>query len=451
MSTPLDFAEKMKEKFEEILRRFVEIPSVSADPAHKDDMFRLAEEAKRVIEEFGGKARIWQTDGFPIVYGGFEHSPSAPTILFYNHLDVQPADEPEWETEPFVFTKKGDRYYARGATDDKGPAIASLFSAVYAREAGIPVNVYFIWELEEEIGSPSFDATLEQHKHEIKADNVVISDSIWINSDQPSVDYALRGLQGAVIRLQTAEVDAHSGVTGGPVPNPISELCRILMACFDPVTGDVKIPGFYDDVIPPGDEELESFVNSGFDLKKFQDNYGFKWLRYTDVREFLKRVWAWPTFEVHGIAGGYQGPGIKTIIPHWAEAKVSMRLVPDQAPDKIFKIFKEYVESLNPHVEVKPEGALPPYLGDFHGPYADAIRTAVEKALGKSPAFIREGGSIGAVLSMSNILGVPITMFGLSLPEHGYHAPNEFFDWGQAKRGIAIFAYYFEEVAKLRS
>jgi len=313
----------------------------------------------------------------------------------------------------------------------------------------LPLNVYFIWEFEEEIGSPNFEAALRQHKDELQVRNVVVSDSIWISREQPSVDYGLRGLQGVTIRLQTAEVDAHSGVTGGPVPNPVAELCRILMACLDPETGDVKIPGFYDDVVPPSDAELESFVRSGFNLENFVKNYGFRWLRYQDPKEVLKRLWAWPTFEIHGIAGGYQGPGIKTIIPYWAEAKVSMRLVPNQTPEKAFALLKAYVKQLNPHAEVEPESGLAPYVGEFEGPTAQAIRRAVKRTFGKEPAFIREGGSIGAVVSMAEILGAPITMFGLSLPEHGYHAPNEFFDWGQARQGILVFHAYFEELLQI--
>jgi acetylornithine deacetylase/succinyl-diaminopimelate desuccinylase-like protein len=221
------------------------------------------------------------------------------------------------------------------------------------------------------------------------------------------------------------------------------------MACLDPVTGEVRIPHFYDDVVPPTEEELDNFVASGFDVERFRKTYGFRWLRTEDPRELLKRIWAWPTFEVHGIAGGYQGPGIKTVIPHWAEAKVSMRLVPNQVPEKVFQLLADYVRQLNPLVEVRPHGSLAPYIGEFKGPHADALRRAVRRALGVEPAFIREGGSIGAVLTMKKLLDVPILMMGLSLPEHGYHAPNEYFDWDQARRGIEIFNYYFEELVQL--
>ncbi len=443
------FAESQRTTFERYLRQLVEIPTVSADPARAADMQRCAEAAVAMIEELGGHATVWTTEGNPIVFGGFERDPRLPGIVFYNHLDVQPADEPEWRYDPFRLTVEGDRFIGRGATDDKGPAITVLLAGKYAYDRGVPLNIYYLWELEEEIGSPHFEAALRTHRNEVRAQSVFVCDSIWLSRERPSVDYGLRGLQGATLRLQTADVDAHSGVTGGAAPNPIAELCRILMACFDPVTGDVHIPGFYDEVVPPTEEELESFVRSGFSVETFQKTYGFRWLRHTDVKEVLKRIWAWPTFEIHGIAGGYQGPGIKTIIPHWAEAKVSMRLVPNQDPATIFQRLKTFVQSLNPHVEVQPEGSLAPYLGEFKGPFADALRKAVRTVLGVAPVFIREGGSIGAVVTMQQLLGVPITMMGLSLPEHGYHAPNEFFDWQQARRGIEIFSVYLHEIAQL--
>lgn len=443
------YAESQRSTFERFLRELVEIPTVSADPARKGDMQRCAETAAELIRSLGGQASIWPTSGNPIVFGRFEGRPDYPGLAFYNHLDVQPADEPEWKSDPFRLRVEDGRYIGRGATDDKGPAVACLLAAKYAYDRGLPLNFYFIWELEEEIGSPHFEEGLQAHRSEVRVRSVFVSDSIWISRDRPSVDYGLRGLQGATLYLRTAEVDAHSGVTGGAAPNPIAELCRILMACFDPGTGEVKIPHFYDDVVPPTEEELDNFVQSGFDVERFRKTYGFRWLRTEDLRELLKRIWAWPTFEVHGIAGGYQGPGIKTIIPHWAEAKVSMRLVPNQVPEKVFQLLADYVRQLNPLVEVRPHGSLAPYVGEFKGPHADALRRAVRRAFGIEPAFIREGGSIGAVLTMKKLLDVPILMMGLSLPEHGYHAPNEYFDWDQARRGIEVFNYYFEELAQL--
>lgn len=451
MTNFLSKVEGYRTQFESLLKEFTEIPTVSPDPAHREDHKKLAKRAVEVIQELGGEATLWETEGNPLVYGGFVRDENLPGIIIYNHLDVQPADEPEWQTEPFQMKIDGDRYIARGATDDKGPALTALIAAKYAYDQRIPLNIHFLWEFEEEIGSPHFEEALAEHRDEINVQSVMVLDSIWVSRNQPSVDYGLRGLQGATLRLQTANVDAHSGVTGGAAPNPIAELCRILMKCLDPVTGDVLIPGFYQDVIPPTDEELDSFEKSGFTLQSFQSNYGFRWLRQKTAREVLARIWAWPTFEIHGIAGGYQGPGIKTIIPHWAEAKVSMRLVPKQEPLKIFELFKNFVSELNPHVEVKMEGSLGPYLGEFRGPYADAMRNSCRRAFGKEPVFIREGGSIGAVVSMEKVLQVPIVMFGLSLPEHGYHAPNEYFDWGQAQNGFAIVNTYFEEISSIHA
>src|SRR5437899_2936773 len=272
----------------------------------------------------------------------------------------------------------------------------------------------------------------------------------WCRVDgRPAVPYGLRGLLGARLLLRTGASDAHSGLTGGAARNPLAELCALVYACVDARTGRVKIPGFYDDVVPPTQAEIKSFLASGFQVNRFMRAYGFRTLRTTNPADVLRRIWASPTFEVHGLVGGYTGPGVKTAVPGHGELKISMRLVPNQRPEKIFASLRRFVARQNPNVTVEREGMLQPFRGVFKGPYADAIRDAVRAGFGKDPAFIREGGSIGAVATMQRAWRVPILLLGLSLPEHGYHAPNEYFDWGQASGGMKAFAHYFTELAKL--
>jgi acetylornithine deacetylase/succinyl-diaminopimelate desuccinylase-like protein len=261
----------------------------------------------------------------------------------------------------------------------------------------------------------------------------------------------LRGLAGARLTLRTGTTDAHSGVTGGAARNPLAELCAVAAACVDARTGRVKIPGFYDDVVPPTRAEIGSFLASGFDVRRFKAVHGFRSLRATKTEDVLRRLWAAPTFEVHGLVGGYAGPGVKTVVPAHGELKISMRLVPNQKPERMFALLERFVKQQNPDVSVEPEGMLQPFRGVFDGPYADAIRRSVRAGFGREPVFIREGGSIGAVATMQRRWKVPILFLGLSLPEHGYHAPNEYFDWGQASGGMKAFARYFEELANLKA
>jgi len=445
------YIQQTRPRFEQMLAEMVELPSVSMDPAHAQDMRRTAKLAVQFLKELGAEARIAETKGYPVVSGGWTTGKHHPTVSVYNHLDVQPAQEPEWRQPPFAFRKENGLYHGRGATDDKGPALTALMGARYAVEQGVPINIRLLWELEEEIGSPHFAAALREKDAIPRPDSVVVSDTIWIAKGHPAIPYGLRGLLGARLSLRTGKTGAHSGLTGGAARNPLAELCQLVNACVDARTGRVKIPGFYDDVVPPTKAEIKSFLASGFQVRRFMRAYGFRSLRTMDSADLLRRIWAAPTFEVHGLVGGYQGPGVKTVVPAHGELKISMRLVPNQRPEKVFALLRRFVAKQNPNVRVEVEGMLQPFRGLFSGPYAEAVRRAVRAGFGKEPAFIREGGSIGAVATMQNLWRVPILFLGLSLPEHGYHAPNEYFDWGQASGGMRAFAHYFTELASLHS
>jgi len=438
---------EMRPMFEDLLGQMVQIPSISMDPAKTGDIKRMADLAVQILIGQGAKAEIVETGGYPIVSGGWMTGAHHPTVTIYNHLDVQPAQEPEWRQEPFVFKNEEGLYRGRGTTDDKGPALAAMLGAHYVVEQGVPINVRVLWELEEEIGSPHFATGLKDHAAIPKPDSVVVSDTIWLAKGRPAMPYGLRGLLGARLTLRTGSKDAHSGVTGGAARNPLAELMEVAHACVEAKTGKVMIPGFYKDVIEPSKAEIKSFLRSGFQVRRFKEAYGFHTLRTHDPAEITRRIWAAPTFEMHGLTGGYHGPGVKTIVPGHGELKVSMRLVPNQTPEKVFALFKKYVAKLNPDVKVERENMLHPYKGSFDGPYVECVKRSVKAGFGKEPAFIREGGSIGAVVTMQKMWNVPILFMGLSLPEHGYHAPNEYFDWGQASGGIKAFAHYFSELA----
>jgi acetylornithine deacetylase/succinyl-diaminopimelate desuccinylase-like protein len=445
------WASGQRAAFEATLRDLVETQSVSADPDRKDDIRRAADLAASRIREFGGEAEVLETAGYPLVHGCFAVDKSAPTVTVYNHLDVQPASretEP-WNTDPFVFTKQGDRYFGRGTTDDKGPALTALWGIRAAREAGVRANINVLWELEEEIGSPNFESGIKEHAKKLGTDHVVVSDTIWVSRQRPACPAGLRGLQGFELTLKTGETDQHSGTTGGAARNPIGELMQLVSEMYDAKTGKVKIKGFYDDVVPPSKRELDDFRNSGFTIRQFKKDHLFKSIRTEDPVDVMKRIWASPTFEVHGLVGGYTGPGIKTVIPPDATVKISCRIVPDQDPKKILRLVKEFVKQRNPDVKVNPEAAMLPYKAPTEGPLADAVRDAMKFAFGREPVFVREGGSIGAVVSMEKVLRCPVLFLGLSLPEHGYHAPNENFDWQQASGGMVAFARYFANIAAM--
>lgn len=434
-------------EFEDRLGEFVEVPTISMDPGRQDDIRRGAELGKQYLESIGATAEVVETPGNPVVFGRLEAGANLPTVTIYNHLDVQPANAEEWNKAPFTFFKDDGRYEGRGTTDDKGPALTALLGARYAAQHHLPLNINFIWELEEEIGSPNFEHFVHNNAERLKTDSVLVSDTIWISRDKPAVPYGLRGAVMMTMTLETGAKDVHSGLTGGPARNPVGELCRVISKCYNADTGKVKIKGFYDSVRKATKKELKSFLDSGFSTKAFKTAHELKSLRFTDPEDVLKAIMAMPTFEVHGITGGYQGPGVKTIVPYRAEAKVSCRLVPDQKPKEVYKLVRDFVKKINPDVKVEFKSALEPYVGEFQGRYADAATDAVEFAFGNRPAFTREGGSIGAIVTMKKHLKAPVNFLGLSLPEHGYHAKNENFDWQMASGGIKMFVRYFDNIS----
>jgi acetylornithine deacetylase/succinyl-diaminopimelate desuccinylase-like protein len=318
------------------------------------------------IRAFGGRPEVYRPRrGSPVVHGVFDDSPSLPSVTVYNHLDVQPAsrDDGVWRTDPFVLAREGDRYFGRGTTDDKGPALTALLGIRAAREAGLPVNLRVLWEFEEEVGSPAFEETVRRAARSLRTDSILVSDTVWLTRTQPACPTSLRGFQGFRLVLQTGEEDRHSGDVGGPGRNPIAELMEVVGRIIDARTGRVKVPGFYADVVPPTRRELEDFRRSGFSVRTYKKDFRLRSLRTEDPLEVMKRMWALPTFEVHGVAGGYAGPGLKAIVPGRAEVFASCRLVADQTPEKVRRLITAFVKKQNPDVEVHAEGGALPYRG----------------------------------------------------------------------------------------
>jgi len=445
----------LRGEFEEKLAALVEIPSVSMDPEHRADVEKVAQEACGLLRELGAEVECVKTAGLPLVLGRLVQDPKFPTVTIYNHLDVQPADAEDWQSLPFELVRDGDKWHGRGTTDDKGPALTALLGARLALQQGVRLNFQFLWETEEEMGSPSFEAALrklakgDKQRAPLRTDSIVVSDTLWPQAGRPAIPYGLRGLLGFCVRLQTGDKDVHSGTTGGAARNPIGELCALIDACYDAKTGRVKIPGFYHGVRRASAAERRGLAAAGFSRRAFQRAHGLSSVRFPDDAHLHEAITIAPTFEVHGLTGGYTGAGIKTIVPHRAEAKLSCRLVPDQTPEHVFRLIQRFVRQQCPDAEVIHEASLTPYLVDPSGPHLEAAQLAIREAFGKRPALTREGGSIGAVVTMDRVLRAPVVLLGLSLPEHGYHAVNENFDWVQASRGMEMFCRYFARLADL--
>ena len=454
MNAVIDFINTHRDRYVEELKAFLAIPSISALPEHAADVKRCAEWSAEEMRRIGMQnVRLIETPGFPVVYGDWLGAQGAPTILFYGHYDVQPVDPLNlWESPPFEATVRDGEIYARGSADDKGQVFMH-FKAIEAhlkQNGRLPVNIKVILEGEEEVGSKNLDNFVKEHKDDLRADVVVISDSPMFDRGIPSICYGLRGLVYFQIDLRGTKSDLHSGSFGGAVANPAFVLANILAQMKDR-GGRIKIPGFYDDVRELREEEREQWKRLPFNEKRYAKELGAPKLFGESGYSTLERVWARPTFEVNGILSGFTGDGAKTVIPAVAMAKVSMRLVPDQDPDKIAQQFEDYVKKVAPKtvdVKVTRMHGGKPWMTDFDNKFVQAAGRAIEKGFGKEPVFNREGGSIPVVATFSEILGLPSVLFGVGLPDENAHAPNEKLDLGNFHGGIIASAFLYDEIAK---
>jgi acetylornithine deacetylase/succinyl-diaminopimelate desuccinylase-like protein len=452
--TVIDFINTSRDRYLEELKQYLAIPSVSALQEHSGDMRRCAEWTAEQMRTIGlQNVRVIDTAGHPVVYGDWLNAPGAPTVLFYGHYDVQPVDPVElWVSPPFEGTVRDNELFARGATDDKGQLFMHLKALeAYLRQDGrLPINVRAIFEGEEEIGSPNLDQFIRDHKDELSCDVVVISDSPMFDKGVPSICYGLRGLSYFQIDLRGTSSDLHSGSFGGAVANPAFVLAQVLAQMKDR-GGHVKIPGFYDDVRELTDREREEFKRLPFNEKQYRKGLGAPKLHGETGYSTLERVWARPTFEVNGLLAGFTGEGAKTVIAAVAMAKVSMRLVPNQDPDKIANLFENYVRKVTPksvELKVTRMHGGKPWMTELDNRFVQAAARAIEMGFGKTPVYTREGGSIPVVSTFQSELNAPTVLFGIGLPDENAHAPNEKLDLGNFYGGIIASAYLYEEIAK---
>jgi acetylornithine deacetylase/succinyl-diaminopimelate desuccinylase-like protein len=365
---------------------------------------------------------------------------------------VQPVDPLElWESPPFEATVRDGEIYARGSADDKGQVFMH-FKAVEAhlkQNGRLPVNIKLILEGEEEVGSVNLDDFIRAHKGELGADVVVISDSGMFARGVPSICYGLRGLVYFQLDLRGSSTDLHSGSFGGAVANPAMVLAQVLAQMKDR-GGRIKIPGFYDDVVPLQEEERKAWASLPFNEKKYKKDFGVPKLFGESGYTTLERTWARPTFEVNGLLSGFTGEGAKTVLPAIAMAKVSMRLVPNQSPDTIARLFEEYVKKVTPktvELKVTRMHGGKPWMTSYDNPFVQAAARAIEKGFGQKPVLTREGGSIPVVSTFQEELGLPSVLFGVGLPDENAHAPNEKLDLGNFHGGIIASAILYNEIA----
>lgn len=454
MESVVSYINSNRDTYVEQLKDFLRIPSISTLAAHKNDMYTAANFVVEKLRDAGMEnVKIIETKGHPLVYADWLNAPGKPTVLIYGHYDVQPVDPVNlWDSPPFEPTIKDGKIYARGATDDKGQMYMHIKSVeAYFKTVGkLPLNVKFIIEGEEEIGSGNLEAFVNTNQEMLKCDAVLISDTSLYGPGIPTLTYGLRGLCYMEVEVFGPNRDLHSGTFGGAVDNPINVLAEMISKLKD-ANGKIKIPGFYKDVINLTKKERENFKRLPFSEKQYAKALGLKQLKGEKGFTTLERVWARPTLDCNGIFGGFTGEGAKTVLPSKATAKISMRLVPNQDPKKIARLFSTYIKKIAPKtVQVKVQ--------DLHGAYpiatslddkaTKAAAEALAKVFGKKTVFMREGGSIPIVVTFAKKLKASPVLMGMGLNTENLHSPNEHFNLNHFHLGILSSAYFLEEFSK---
>ncbi|HXN02959.1 MAG TPA: dipeptidase [Candidatus Dormibacteraeota bacterium] len=454
MPTPEEFLDETREQGLRELEDFLRIPSISSQPEHADDVRRAAGHLAEQYERIGLQhAQVIDTAGHPVVYADWLKAPGKPTVLLYGHYDVQPVDPLDlWTSPPFEPIRQDGQLLGRGSSDDKGQ-IALHWQAMHAwlsTTGELPLNIKVIAEGEEEISSLHFEEFVRANRDRLKTDYCVVSDTTMVARGFPAITYALRGLVYFELRVEAATVDMHSGLLGGMVPNPAHALAEILTRLKDPA-GHILVPGFYDGVRPLSEDEHRQFARVPFDEAALKQTYGLEALQGEAGFTPTERNWARPTLDVNGIWGGYQGPGAKTIIPAWAAAKLSCRLVPDQDPKAVAQALRDYINDIRPKTVrltlTELESHSEPWITPMDHPLIQAGRRALQRVYGKDPAMVRSGGSIGAVEVMGRLLDAPCLLVGFVLPDCFAHAPNERLDLESFYAGRKAAARLWEEIA----
>jgi len=445
-----------RQSFEDDLCQWLRMASVSADRKYAGEIRRAAQWAQNRLGGLGLSAELIETAGHPIVYAESPPVPGAPTVLVYGHYDVQPADPlDQWTTPPFEPTIRDGNLYARGATDDKGQVLTHIHSTqAWLETVGrLPVQLKFLIEGEEEVGSESLNRLLETAADKLACDVVVISDSSQFGPGQPAITYGLKGIAYFELRLKGPKNDLHSGTFGGGVTNPANALARMLAALVDD-QGRVQVPGFYDDVLPLSDRERAQFAALPFDEQAFMDRIGVQAVTGEVGYTTLERRWARPTCDINGLWGGYQGEGGKTVLPSTAGAKFSFRLVPRQDPHRVAAGLRELLTRICPpgiRMELIEMHGAPGVVVSLDSPYIQAATRALELGFGRPPVYIREGGSIPIVNTFFERLGADSLLLGWGLDDDNAHGPNEKFSLADFHRGIRASAYLWQEFAAQRT
>jgi acetylornithine deacetylase/succinyl-diaminopimelate desuccinylase-like protein len=453
MEPVAQYLEQNQDRFVEDLKAALRIPSVSAKPEHRSDCARCADHIAGHLKGLGmTRTEVVSTDGHPVVYAEWLGAPGKPTALVYGHYDVQPVEPLElWKTPPFEPVVRDGKLFARGAVDDKGQVYMHLKAVeAHMKVSGrLPINVKMVIEGEEEVGSVSLEGYLRDRRRELDADVIVVSDTAMLGPDQPALTYGLRGIMYTQIEVTGPSHDLHSGHFGGAVMNPANALSAIIAALKDG-DGRITIPGFYDKVRSLSAAERELFKRAPFDEKAFLAESGapaFGEKGYST----LERISVRPTLDVNGMWSGYTGEGSKTVLPSFAAAKVSARLVPDQDPHELFPAFEAYVRRLAPpglKVVVKDLHGAMPFLTEPDHPMLECARRALARAWPKPAAMMREGGSIPVMATFQKTHDLPCILMGFGLDDDNVHAPNEKFSLSSYHGGTKSVAYLYEEIAK---
>ena len=446
------FVEKNQPRLLDELKTFLRIPSVSTLPEHVPDVLRAAQFVADSMKTAGlENIEIIATAKHPLVYADWLHAPGKPTVLCYGHYDVQPPDPlDEWITPPFEPTVRDGNIYARGSADDKGQMYMHIkaVEALLATTGTLPVNLKFLIEGEEEVGGESVAKFVAENPARLKADVALVSDTELFAEGLPTLCIGLRGLIYTEIEARGPSRDLHSGMYGGAAPNAVFGLIELLSKMKD-ANGKIQIPGMYDDVAPPTPAERSSWEHLPFDEKEFLKNeVGATRLTGEPGYSVFERTWARPTLEVHGIAGGFTGAGAKTVIPARATAKVSMRMVPHQDPEKIIAAYKKFVAENTPagiQTVVRVLSWGPAIMVNPDHPAIHVAAQAFRDILGKETVFIRSGGSIPIVGDFAKYLGIPTILMGFGLPDDGLHSPNEKYKVANYYAGIMTIAHFFEQ------
>jgi len=457
MDSVKQYIETNKERFLEELFGLIRIPSISSQSEYKADMYRAAEYYRDSLMKAGAdKAEVMPTDGNPVVYGEKIIDPAKPTVLVYAHYDVMPVDPIElWDSPPFEPEIREGKIWARGADDDKGQGFmhAKAFEAL-VKTGSLPVNVKFMLEGEEEIGSVNLGSFCEAHKEMLKADIILVSDTGMIASDVPSITVGLRGLAYWQVEVTGPNRDLHSGLFGGAVANPINVLSRMIAAMTDE-NNRITIPGFYDDVQEVSEKERELLNKAPFDEEEYKKAIGVDALEGETGYTTIERTGIRPSFDVCGIWGGYTGEGAKTVLPSKAYAKISSRLVPNQNHEKVARMFEDYFVSIAPKsvkVKVKTLHGGQGYVCPIDLPAYKAAEKAYEETYGKTPVPTRSGGSIPIISTFESVLGIKSILMGFGLESDAIHSPNENYPVEHFYKGIEtitrFYHYFAEEMAK---